>query len=70
MDSVHLALALLRAAVLQEANSARPWAPVVPARPPHRPYARRGRRVLASALHRVADAVTPAPVRNICSPAH
>ncbi|WP_024285796.1 hypothetical protein [Cellulomonas sp. KRMCY2] len=70
MDSVHLALLLSRAAVTQEADSARPWAPVVPSRPRHGPYARRTRRALASALHRVADAVTPTPARDICSPAH
>lgn len=70
MEGAPLALLFSRRAVTIAAESARPWAPVVPDRAPHPPRARRGRRALASTLRRVADAVAPAPAGDICSPAH
>lgn len=68
MDAMGMSIFAARAAQL-EAESSRPWAPVVPdardaARPhrdaaPHPARAARPRRALAGALHRVADAVAP-----------
>jgi len=67
MDPQPLALLLSRVSVLNEANSARPWAPVVEPRAP-RPHHTRA--AMATALHRVADALAPAPARDVFLPAH
>lgn len=70
MDATGMSMLGVRAAQIQ-ADSSRPWAPVVPDRrdaareragaAPHPAPARaaRPRRALAGALHRVADAVAP-----------
>ncbi|GAA4627346.1 hypothetical protein [Cellulomonas oligotrophica] len=68
MDAMGMSMIGVRAAQV-EAESSRPWAPVVPDRhdaareraaaAPHPVRAVRPRRALAGALHRVADAVAP-----------
>jgi len=67
MEPQLLALLLSRASVLNEAHSALPWAPVVEPRAP-RPHHTRA--ALATVLHRVANAVAPAPARDVFLPAH
>ena len=61
MDPTPFALLHSRATVLQTANSARPWAPVVPDREPRSARRDRHRLALARVLRRIAEAVAPAP---------
>ena len=73
MDSPQLGLLLGVRAARHEAESSRPWAPVVPEperhRRPRRSRAPRTRRTLAGALHHLADAVAPAPACGVGQPA-
>ena len=71
MATPPLALLQSRKAVMRQANSAMPWAPVVPEpeRRTHAPRARRTRSVLATGLHHLADALAPAGAESV-RPAH
>jgi hypothetical protein len=75
MENPQLALLLSRKAVLHEATSARPDAPVVePSRPSTvraaAPAVRRTRGALATALHHLGDAVAPRCTPSGAHPAH
>ena len=61
-----------RKATIRQANSAMPWAPVVPERErrTRAPRVRRTRSVLATALHHLADALAPAGAPESFRPAH
>ena len=74
MDMLTVAMRIGSGAVLNEASSALPNAPVVPdteiATTTHRPRAARTRAVVARGLARAADAIAPAPAYRAAGSTH